>query len=79
MHTGIAYSSYYEGIRAAIASNATLDELKKWIDGLYPPWFMGTVVAAYRADIAINNHAEDVKSTAIEKRVRKQSQGRRRR
>ena len=57
--TGITYSGYFEGVRAAIGAGATLSELEKWMGGEYDPKFMALVVAWYRADGLIEQHAGD--------------------
>ena len=59
MGTGITYSGHFEGMRAAIAAGATLDELEKWAGGGYDPTFMAQVIAWYRADGLISQHAQD--------------------
>lgn len=70
IRTGIYYNSHYEGIRAAIWANATLDELERWIAGDYDQQFMATVVAAYRADGEIQRHTSAAVNDALRKRAK---------
>jgi hypothetical protein len=72
--TGISYSPIFEGLRAAVWAGATLDELKRWMDGAYPNEFMARVTALYRLDGLVRQHAEDAVNRAIEKRNRKKGQ-----
>lgn len=71
VNTGIQYSRQLESVRAAIWAGATLDELKKWTDGVYPRSFQALVIAAYRADGWIHNHSEDAVTRASERKSKR--------
>jgi len=59
VETGIAYGQGFSEFEAAIAAGATLDELLKWEQGLYPNQFKAKVVAWYNLHKLIELHAND--------------------
>ena len=71
INTGITYNDYYEGLRAAHWAGGTLDELKRWIDGGYPTSFMAIVIAMYRMDTMIEQHAHSAVAADSRRRSRR--------
>jgi hypothetical protein len=68
VNPGISYSLYYEGVDAAIEAGATLEEVRKWVDGEYDTRFMALIIAWNRTRKVISNHTEDAVATAMKRR-----------
>ena len=45
--------------QAAVSCGATLEELFKLRQGLYPKWFVGELIAFYQLSIDVRNHGDD--------------------
>jgi hypothetical protein len=65
INTGLAKSQRLVEWDAAIAAGATLDELMKWEDGGYPPWFKALVMVWHERKILAENHAEEARADAL--------------
>lgn len=70
INVGITYNLSFALWESAIAAGATLHDLWRMEQGLYPREFMAKVVAWHKGHVAVENHTEVAKVQAANKKKR---------
>lgn len=71
IHTSIDYSYRFAEFDAAIAAGATLDELYKLYQGLYPRRFMAMIVVWNSSRRMIEAHQQDAQNAVMRQKTKR--------